>query len=75
MSKDGTPVIFHDFHIESREKIRQYPEPIGKSRNGNYIYAIKQLSVDDFKKHGLSTEYHTENVTFEELLTNLPISQ
>lgn len=35
MSKNGVPVIFHDFNIESRELIKQFHEPVGKSNNGN----------------------------------------
>lgn len=74
MSKDGVPVIYHDFHIESNEPIHHFPEPVTKSNSGKYLYAVQQLNCNEFKDHGLTTSYQTENVTLEEMLTQLPMS-
>lgn len=74
MSKDGIPVIHHDFHIESRVPLPEIGEPVAKSKNGNYLYAVKQFTKDQFVKQGLKTSYQTEMATLEDLLTKLPPS-
>ena len=75
LTKDGTPVIYHDLAGVLREDpIPGMDAPQQVMPDGRNRYTIQQFTEEQFRKSGLLTEYNTERPTFEDLLTKLPSS-
>lgn len=70
-SKDGVPVIFHDWILKSDHEYRG-AEYIRKTNEG-IEYAVNQLTLKQFMKSGLRTEYKTPRCSFKDILVGLPI--
>jgi glycerophosphodiester phosphodiesterase len=74
MTSDGVPVIFHDLEgvvsgspIPGVEQCEVMPD-------GRYRYPIKKFTESQFRGIGQASPYRTENVSFRDLLINLPES-
>ena len=69
-TSDNIPVIFHDFTLKSKYTYKK-AEYI-KKENGVTEYAIRQLSLRQFKKTGLKTDFQTPHNSLHDLLVGLP---
>jgi len=69
-TKDCVPVLYHDWTLESSIKIGDV-ENLGNDGD-TYIYAIEQLTLEQFKESGLRTEYKTPRVSLHDVIVGLP---
>ena len=69
-TNDNIPVIFHDFTLKTNHDFKK--ADYIKKENGIQEYAIRQLSLKQFKKTGMKTEFKTPHNSFHDLLVGLP---
>lgn len=67
---DETPIIFHDFTLETKQPIGGIKQVVFEENK--ILYAWEQLTPKQHRESGLDTDYKCERPTFKELMTDLP---
>jgi len=71
MSKDGHPIVFHDFNIVSDKEIEGVA-PYRVLPNGMFEYYPIQFTLDQFKKLELNNKWKSPMPSFRDLFESLP---